>query len=143
VRRDLFVCERAPRCRGQLALIPPRPSSETPALGLRQDGDEHGAGGFDRGGGHVGFDRGLTGPGLEGEEPAGLLAVFEQRIMLAAGLLPGAGDHSTRSLRPSFPAPPPAVLTAFGSGKATEPRFLVTGVAGINRCLQPCASLIR
>ena len=72
--------------------------------GLRQDGDEHGAGGFDRGGGHVGFDRGLIGPGFESEEPAGLLAVFEQRIVLAAGLLPGAGDELDQELAPVFPA---------------------------------------
>jgi hypothetical protein len=49
----------------------------------------------------VGFDRGLIGPGLESEEPAGLLAVFEQRIVLAAGFLTRAGDELDKSLRRS------------------------------------------
>ena len=70
--------------------------------GLRQNGDEHWAGGFDRGGGYVGFDRGLIGPGFESEEPAGLLAVFEQRIVLAAGLLARAGDEIDQELAQIF-----------------------------------------
>jgi hypothetical protein len=41
----------------------------------------------------VGVERGLIGPGLEGEEAAGSLLVFERRVMLAAGLLARAGDE--------------------------------------------------
>ena len=61
--------------------------------------EESPAGGFDRRGGHVGFDRDLIGRGLESEKPAGLLAVFEPRIVLAAGLLPGAGTKLDQEFR--------------------------------------------
>jgi hypothetical protein len=56
------------------------------------------------GGGHVGFGPGLIGSGLEREEPAVLLAVFEQRSVVAAGLLPGARDELDQELAPVFPA---------------------------------------
>jgi hypothetical protein len=60
--------------------------------GLRQDQLELRPAALTAGGGHMGFDRGLISAGFESEEPAGLLAVFEQRIVLAAGFLPRAGD---------------------------------------------------
>jgi hypothetical protein len=72
----------------------------------------------------VGVDRGLICPGFEGEEPAGLLAVFEQRIVLAAGLLPGAGDELDQELAPSFWQ---TVLTAFGRGRRRSADSLLLG----------------
>jgi hypothetical protein len=79
--------------------------------------------------GHVGFDRGLIGPGLESEEPAGLLVVFEQRSVLAAA--PSARRRRTRPRRARFSGPADSAHSP-SSRQATERRFLVAGVAGIN-----------
>jgi hypothetical protein len=91
----------------------------------------------------VGFDRGLIGPDFESEEPAGLLAVFEQRSVLAAALLPDAGDELDRELALVFPGFSAEGAHGLWLRVATERGFLVAGVAGISRCSQPCASLIR
>ena len=44
----------------------------------------------------------LIGPGFESEEPAGLLAVSEQRNGLAAEPLPDARDEIDQEVAPSF-----------------------------------------
>jgi hypothetical protein len=102
---------------------------------LRQDGLELRAGGFDRRGGHVGFDCGLIGPGLESEEPAGLLAVFEQRVVLATGLLPGAGDELDQELA--------QVVRLVGLGDQFRDRIMASRGELRQRRETSCAALCR
>src|SRR6202020_2572660 len=58
----------------------------------------------------------LIGPGFESAEPAGLLALFEQRSVLAARAPSGRRRRTRPELAPVFPSFRPAVVTAFGCG---------------------------
>jgi hypothetical protein len=75
----------------------------------------------------VGFDGDLIGPRFERVEPACLLAIFEQRIVLAAGLLPRAGYELDQGLAPVFSSFRQTVLTAFGCGWRRSADSLLLG----------------